>query len=699
MPTHCMHSSLRLTLTTVIWCAAAVFAQSPARNATAVPRLVKYSGTLVDSGSKPLTGTLGATFSLYAESEGGAPIWMENQNVEADANGQFTVLLGFTRNDGIPVEAFGGGQRWLGIRVQGEAERPRVLIASVPYSLKAVDAETLGGLPASAFALAGSGSHGAAAELAGAPGAPAPRDAKISGTGTADYIAIWKTASTLGNSKLYQTAGGNVGVGTTAPAATLEAVSAGATGIAVMGSASSATGANFGVNGTSASTSGTGVFGQATAASGTTYGVQGTSGSAGGTGVLGSNVNGVGVEGITGSATAGLAGVAGSATAASGSAYGVYGLAAGATGVGVVGSASSTTGGNFGVYGDVVSPNGIGVEGSATQGTGVAGVTAGAAGYGVYGANSATSGNAFGVYGTTSSPAGSAVFGNNLAATGTAYGVNAQTASTAGIAVRGVATATSGANFGLYGAVESAAGIAVEGAGGPGTGVAGTSSNGAGYGVYGANSATTGSASGVYGASSSTVGVGVTGVALSTSGANRGLYGNTLSPGGTGVSANATGGGTALVATATGAGTAGLFNGNVKVTGNLTVTGTVSKGGGAFRIDHPLDPEHKYLYHSFVESPDMMNIYNGVVTLSRRGDAVVKLPEWFDALNRDFRYQLTCIGGFAPVYIAREVSGNEFKIAGGKAGMKVSWQVTGIRQDTFANEHRIPLEENKADAQ
>jgi hypothetical protein len=91
----------------------------------------------------------------------------------------------------------------------------------------------------------------------------------------------------------------------------------------------------------------------------------------------------------------------------------------------------------------------------------------------------------------------------------------------------------------------------------------------------------------------------------------------------------------------------------------------------------------------------MMNIYNGVATLSRHGDAVVKLPDWFDALNRDFRYQLTCIGGFAPVYIASEVSGNQFKIGGGRPGMKVSWQVTGIRKDAFANEHRIPVEEDK----
>jgi hypothetical protein len=137
-------------------------------------------------------------------------------------------------------------------------------------------------------------------------------------------------------------------------------------------------------------------------------------------------------------------------------------------------------------------------------------------------------------------------------------------------------------------------------------------------------------------------------------------------------------------------GPAGYFNGNV------TVTGTLSKGGGGFKIDHPLDPENKYLSHSFVESPDMKNVYDGVVLLDARGEAWVDLPEWFDALNRDFRYQLTCIGGFAQVYIAEEISNNRFKIAGGSPGMKISWQVTGIRQDAFANAHRIPVEEEKS---
>ncbi len=129
--------------------------------------------------------------------------------------------------------------------------------------------------------------------------------------------------------------------------------------------------------------------------------------------------------------------------------------------------------------------------------------------------------------------------------------------------------------------------------------------------------------------------------------------------------------------------------------GNLTIQGSLTKSGGWFRIDHPLDPENKYLNHSFVESPDMMNIYNGNVTLDADGEAWVELPDWFEALNQDFRYQLTCIGGFAPVYVAQEIQDNRFQIAGGTSGIKVSWQVTGIRHDPYAEAHRIPVEEEK----
>ncbi|MBW8039574.1 MAG: hypothetical protein FVQ85_06200 [Planctomycetes bacterium] len=136
---------------------------------------------------------------------------------------------------------------------------------------------------------------------------------------------------------------------------------------------------------------------------------------------------------------------------------------------------------------------------------------------------------------------------------------------------------------------------------------------------------------------------------------------------------------------------AGYFSGNVHVSGTLT------KSSGSFKIDHPLDPENKYLSHSFVESPDMMNVYNGNAVLDKTGEACVRLPEYFEALNFDFRYQLTCIGGFAPVYIAEKISDNRFKIAGGKPGMEVSWQVTGVRHDPYAVAHRVQVEEEKKD--
>ncbi len=130
--------------------------------------------------------------------------------------------------------------------------------------------------------------------------------------------------------------------------------------------------------------------------------------------------------------------------------------------------------------------------------------------------------------------------------------------------------------------------------------------------------------------------------------------------------------------------------------GDVDITGTLTKGAGAFKIDHPLDPANKYLTHSFVESPDMMNIYNGTVLLDSNGEAWINLPDWFEALNRDFRYQLTAIGVPSPnLYVAEEVSGNHFKIAGGQPGGKVSWQVTGIRHDAYADAHRLAIEEDK----
>ncbi len=140
------------------------------------------------------------------------------------------------------------------------------------------------------------------------------------------------------------------------------------------------------------------------------------------------------------------------------------------------------------------------------------------------------------------------------------------------------------------------------------------------------------------------------------------------------------------------AGYAGWFQGDVLVQGHVT------KSAGSFTIDHPLDPANQTLSHSFVESPDMMNVYNGNVVLDRNGEAWVQLPEWFEALNKDYRYQLTCIGGFAPVYVSTEIANNRFQIGGDQPGLKVSWQVTGIRRDAYAEMHRIPVEQDKTDA-
>lgn len=137
--------------------------------------------------------------------------------------------------------------------------------------------------------------------------------------------------------------------------------------------------------------------------------------------------------------------------------------------------------------------------------------------------------------------------------------------------------------------------------------------------------------------------------------------------------------------------------GNSTFAGDLSVTGTLSKGGGTFKIDHPNDPANKYLLHSFVESPDMMNVYNGNITTDANGDAVVELPDYFESLNKDFRYQLTVMGTFAQAIIQEKVNGNTFSIKTSEPNVEVSWQVTGIRKDAWANHNRVVPETEKAD--
>ncbi len=323
---------------------------------SAVPNRVRFQGSIEDQNGKAISGIAGVTFALYQEEQGGGALWMETQNVQADATGRYSVSLG--ANKPLPVELFSSGEaRWLGVQVAGQKEQNRILLLSVPYALKAADAETVGGLPPSAFVLAAppsGGNGGAASALSSSAGILLP--ATIVGTGTTNFLPLWTNATTLGSSALFQT----------------------------------------------------------------------------GTGL------------------------------------------------------------------PLIEADGVG---------------------------------------------------------------------------------------------------------------------------------------------------------------------------------------SALV---------------LDTSGNLAIASNMSKAGGSFKIDHPLNPSGKYLYHSFVESPDMMNIYNGTAILDAKGKAAVTLPDWFEALNRDFRYQLTALGAPGPnLYISKKVVGNRFEIAGGQPNAEVSWQVTGVRHDAWAEAHRIPVEVQK----
>jgi len=145
------------------------------------------------------------------------------------------------------------------------------------------------------------------------------------------------------------------------------------------------------------------------------------------------------------------------------------------------------------------------------------------------------------------------------------------------------------------------------------------------------------------------------------------------------------------------AGASGTELMSITNSGNVAILGVLSKGSGSFLIDHPLDPKNKVLRHSFVESPDMINIYNGNIFTDNRGYAIVKLPEYFEALNKDFKYQLTVMGDFAQMIVSEEIKNNEFVIRTDKPNMKVSWQVTGVRQDAFAQANPIVVEEEKGE--
>lgn len=636
--------------------ASAPVASTPA----VVPRLMQFSSFAKDTDGKPLTGTIGITFLLYRDEQGGAPLWMEVQNVQADAKGHYSVKLGRNTPDGLPTDGFTSGEaRWLGVQIAGQAEQPRVLLLAVPYALKAADASTIGGLPPSAFVRAnpeiqsGAGtSAGDSSSTAASTTAPKATFAplttllavKTASPGqTAGFVPLWVGSSPtvqVGSSALFQS-GTKIGIGTTSPAATLD----------IHG--------NLNLPHTTSST--VGVI------------------NLGGTPFIHAFFSGHGTPDNT-----------------------FVGFGAG--------NFTMTGPNNTAIGQDALHAN---TSGSSNTAVGVSALL-----FNTQGINNTAVGE-------------SAMFGSTSGSQNTAVGLSAMGGATTGhdntaigIDALGFDSVTGAFNTAVG---ESALGVTTGGSYNTGVGYAagpaqtginqGNHNNTTAIGAFaqaGAdNSMVLGSINGINGATADTrVGIGTTipSTTLDVKGNNtyQPLLVESPNTFGTWIQlANTSPGGltwymlSAASGNSEGAGNLAFTNSNFNGSGtvfihsNLQVDGNLSKGSGSFRIDHPLDAENKYLSHSFVESPDMMNIYNGNITTDRRGLAVVILPDYFEALNRDFRYQLTPIGQFAQAIVAKEIKGGQFTIKTNRPGVKVSWQVTGIRHDAYAEAHRIQVEEDK----
>jgi hypothetical protein len=276
-------------------------------------------------------------------------------------------------------------------------------------------------------------------------------------------------------------------------------------------------------------------------------------------------------------------------------------------------------------------------QSNALQGNGVFGVAVNGTG-------------AKGVWGQSAN--GTGVYGQTTSTSGTTHGVYGLTASTLGRGVYGQATATSGFNYGVYGHVISPLGRA----------------------VYGRAQASSGGV-GVYGQSNSSSGTGVVGISPLSNGETYGVIGRVNSF----------------------QGWAGYFAPRAIVDGDLTVTGSINSASSGVIVDHPLDPANRTLAHAYVQAPELLTVYRGTVTLDARGRRTVRLPRYFDALNRDFAYQLTAIGAPAPsLHVARKVERISFRIAGGLPGQEVSWIVTGVRRDAWAEAHPLKVDRVKS---
>jgi len=549
-----------------------------------VPPLVNFSGTLTDINGKPLSGTVGVTFLLYKESQGGSPLWMETQNVQPDNTGHYTVMLGSTSSTGLPSDIFVAGEaHWLGVQVQGQeqAEQPRVLLVSAPYALKAGDAETIGGLPPSAFVLAAE----VGASKSGAGKSSPPANADVTGTGTAGYIPMWNTTSDIIDSAIFQK-GANIGIGTVTPAAALD-VDGKADLRDTLTLFPKGTDNNLAVSGTTFKINSTGLVtfaaGQTFPGVGTITGVTTATGSGlsgGGTsGTLSLKVPAAGITNamlqdskvtLNANAAGGLT-TPGAMTLGStytiglkpcstdqvlqynGSVWNcssagtgtITGVTAGSdlTGGGTSGSvtlnldttkvpllsAANTFVGNQSITGNLTATGSISAQTASLNANGTTTAlyinqTGGGVGLGV----SATTG-----YGISSIAEFTGVEGTSTAAGG--YGVVGL--STSGYAVYGVDNAPTGTSVGVYGETESSAGYGVEGSSsnvgvyGSGTGTVGYGVDGHGtyMGVKGVGTATSGTSIGVYGQTSDTEGYGVQGASP-----NIGVYGTAAGSSATG---------------------------------------------------------------------------------------------------------------------------------------------------------------------
>jgi trimeric autotransporter adhesin len=731
-----------------------------------VPRLIQFNGTLKDAAGRSASGVASVTFPIYNEQDNGTALWSETQNVLADANGHYSVLLGSATANGVPAELFGTGEsRWLGVTVARQPETPRVLMASVPYALKAGDSDTLGGLPASSYVTtqqlaARTSAPAVGSTIIATPGvataeasqsattdaAQSVIQANPTGSGTTDYVPLWTSGSNLGNSLLFQT-GGKLGIGTTTPASTLDInggeILRGGFYEYPQGTATASTGqpshsfqwiASLFSTTTNAPVN-LGLGFRAVPVGNDTLNPAATldlfSGTGGPTGSLvdtGLSIDGHGIITFVPGQTFG-------SSSPNFTSISLPALVPGSGQIEIGGQPFIWTDGNdSSVYMGMGAAQGANATYSPSGSQNVAigslamlSVTTGGNNTAV-GATSlfqlqdGTNNTAIGESALTDNQHGSANFAGGYFALSQATG-NGNTA-VGYLADLGVTSGSYNTALGYYANVGS---------------TSGTISNST---AIGNNATMTESDAIVLGNSTlidgitppPNVGIGTPaprstlevsspvastfaapGPILTLSNASSSTPNavaidfDPASPAGSlpfariEATGQSTGASLSFFANSNGSGSGGTLNqtmyidalGNVQISGSLFVNGEVEKGSGTFRIDDPIDPANKYLSHSFVESPDMMNIYNGNVVTDANGVATVEMPAWFEALNADFRYQLTVLGQFAQAIVASEMQAGKFTIRTDKPNVKVSWQVTGIRHDPYAVAHRTPVEESK----